>query len=124
MSLDTKNVDKTEELVKHQDKNENVEMVFDVERQRKSSNNHVLRAADRTRPSQPQSEVVVLEFDNCSVNFGIVLDNKNASKSSGRSKVSLGNAQISKLLPNSPASLDNRYPPPIHLLFWYTLPQC
>lgn len=58
----------------------------------------------RRRPSRPNGEMFTLEFENCSSNFGISLDNK----TSERTKVSLGSVYISKISPNSPASLDNR----------------
>jgi len=117
MSVDSKKANELDHFLKQKDDSDKAEMVLESARQSdrtdipNSNNSNVLqtRTKDRRRPSQPQTEgIVILEFDKCSVNFGVVLDNKSSSKSSGRSKVTLGSAQISKILPNSPAFADNR----------------
>jgi len=83
----------------------NGEKVWDTAKASSSTNNG--KSREKRRPSQ-QNEVVSFEFEKCSLNFGIILDNKPSNRTSTKTKVALGNAQISKLLPNSPASLDGR----------------
>lgn len=98
--------------LKHELKANGVEMaVHSTEQETSLINNseeHLTRNKGPKRPSQPKDEVLTLEFKKCSANFGIVLDYKDSIKSSLRSKVMLGNAQISKILPNSPALMDKR----------------
>lgn len=98
---------------KHELKTNGAEMALQSSTEHETSlisNNdeHLTRNKGPRRPSQPQDEVLTLEFKKCSANFGIVLDYKDSIKPSLRSKVMLGNAQISKILPNSPAFMDKR----------------
>lgn len=79
----------------------NGDMVLDTAKATSSTNSGKIR--EKRRLSQP-NQVLLLEFEKCSLNFGVILDNKSSTKT----KVSLGNAHISKLLPNSPAFLDGR----------------
>lgn len=66
------------------------------------------KLSKRQRPSQPATELLTLEFKKCSLNFGVVLDNKTSNKTSGKAKVALGCAHIAKIIPKSPASIDSR----------------
>ena len=54
---------------------------------------------------QNEGEVRTLEFEGCSASFGIVLENRNAG-SPNRSRSTLGNIRIAKLLSDSPAGRD------------------
>jgi C-terminal processing protease CtpA/Prc len=112
MSVDIKNADYLANRPQEELKSDGVDMAHPsstVTGTSIESKNDLLKPKNKARrPSQPQDEVLTLEFKKCFVNFGIVLDNKDSIEQSLRSKVMLGNAQISKILPNSPASMDNR----------------
>lgn len=103
MSAVSKNVHLSGNTTLEKDGLSKEEMVFD-----KAGITNTSKTREKPRrPSQP-NEMLTLQFENCMLNFGVILDNKTSNKTSVKSKVALGNVQVSKILPKSPASLDNR----------------